>query len=55
MAPYKLCKAFNTFDVPILSRRNKEGKDYIRDFLDMISDYQESAPSDKKFIIFMTV
>ena len=49
VAADKLRKAIKTFDVPVTSRRDKEAKDYFRDFLDMISDYQESAPKDKKF------
>ena len=49
VAADKLRKAINTYDVPIQSQRDRDGKDYIREFLDMICDYQESAPSDKKF------
>ena len=49
VAADKLHKAINTYEVPIQSRRDREGKDYIREFFDMISDYQELAPSDKKF------
>ena len=39
-----LCKAINKYEIPIQSRRNRSVKEYIREFLDMIWDYQESAP-----------
>jgi hypothetical protein len=39
VAADKLRKELKAFDVPVLSRRDKEGKDYIREFLDVISDY----------------
>ena len=61
VAADKLRKAINKYDVPIQSRHDRDGKEYIREFLDMIWDYQESAPSNKKSsapmksIIFMTI
>ena len=44
-----LRKEVKAFDVPEPSRRSKKSKEYFRSFLDMINDYQESAPKDKKF------
>ena len=49
MAADALRKEIKAFDVPAPHRRSKTSKEYFRSFLDMIKDYQDSAPKDKKF------
>lgn len=48
MAANQLPLAINDYDVSMQSRRVKENKECIREFLDMIWDYQEPVPKDKQ-------